>query len=64
MMGIAFLFLWRGFVLVSQLRDDKLTAAPEPLYGGRTVAKKKKAAKKARGSKKGARKKSAKKKSR
>jgi hypothetical protein len=51
-------------MLVSQLRDDKLTPAPEPLYGGRIVAKKKKAAKKAGGSKKGAKKKSAKKKSR
>ena len=62
--GNCFLVLWRGFVLVSQLRDDKQTAAPGPLYGGRTVAKKKKAAKKAGGSKKGAKKKSAKKKSR
>jgi hypothetical protein len=63
-MGIVFLFWWRGFVLVSQLRDDKHTPAPEPLYGGRIVAKKKKAAKKAGGAKKGAKKKSAKKKSR
>ncbi len=63
--GIVFLFCWRGLELVSQLRDDKHTAAPEPLYGGRTVAKKKKAAKKAGGAKKGAKKKkSTKKKSR
>lgn len=33
-MGIVFLFCWRGFVLVSQLREDKLALAPEPLYGG------------------------------
>jgi hypothetical protein len=59
--------LWRGETLVTQLRDDKRTAEPDPLNGGRTVAKKKKAAKKAGGAKKGAKKstkKSAKKKSR
>jgi hypothetical protein len=62
--GNCFLVLLARFVLVAQLRDDKLAAAPEPLYGGRIVAKKKKAAKKAGGAKKGAKKKSAKKKSR
>jgi len=63
--GIVSLFLWRGRALVSQLRDDKQITAPDLLYGGRTVAKKKKAAKKAGGAKKGAKKKkSAKKKSR
>jgi len=63
--GIVFLLLWRDAQVGLPTSGRQTRAAPKPLYGGRTVAKKKKAAKKAGGAKKGAKKKkSTKKKSR